>query len=784
MALANVAWILASCGKRILAVDWDLEAPGLHRYFLPWLPDKELTTSEGVIDFVRDFEVHALARGAQKELDTQNSSLIGQTKDSVNQSDDVDWYKPLADVSRFAVTLDIGFDEQGGYIDFVGAGRQGPSYSERVNSFDWKNFYERLGGGVFLEATKKAMRAQYDYVLIDSRTGVSDTAGICTVQMPDILVVCYTLNNQSIAGSAAVAAYVERQREQSKTDSKLQIFPVPMRVDNAETEKLYRRRELSKIKLSRFMVPLTEEQAMAYWGEVEVPYVPYYGYEEVLAAIYDKTGSPNSVLAPIERLCGYLTQGEVKTLGPSVTYDRRQILDLFEKEGDAKESLDDPAKERLFCAADKLFGRLSPDEKIAARRLLLEVVDVAGADALTSKALRAVEVKSLPSSERQIVQALIGGRMISEWRDRSTDKDYLQLVHEALLEWPSLQTWIKEDGQFLLWRKKLRTRLRQWELAPNSANLLKSAELSQALYWRTSRISELSRAEQEFIGRSAGEAISKPRYKAFLVCSTADLQLARILVPAVNRFAKNVLRKKATIVHESLEGVDDSSVRSEARRALCDSDFLILLASPEAAKSARIADEVADWLKEQPPEDLLIVLTSGEIKWDGFRNDFHWDATNPLPKTLSRLWRRAPDWTDLKWANRGKQLQETDARLRTKVAELTASLYRRRPEELFAKDADRRKLQSQIYLYGFIGLLLLLMLAAFFLLIQAKSLGSRNFNQAEADRTATEKLTEFNLLGKEIENSYRVYNTDPQLKALYDAYQKLKPPPQSRPPPQ
>ncbi len=26
MALANVAWILASCGKRVLAVDWDLEA--------------------------------------------------------------------------------------------------------------------------------------------------------------------------------------------------------------------------------------------------------------------------------------------------------------------------------------------------------------------------------------------------------------------------------------------------------------------------------------------------------------------------------------------------------------------------------------------------------------------------------------------------------------------------------------------------------------------------------------------------------------------------------------
>jgi len=28
MALANIAWILASNGKRVLIIDWDLEAPG------------------------------------------------------------------------------------------------------------------------------------------------------------------------------------------------------------------------------------------------------------------------------------------------------------------------------------------------------------------------------------------------------------------------------------------------------------------------------------------------------------------------------------------------------------------------------------------------------------------------------------------------------------------------------------------------------------------------------------------------------------------------------------
>jgi hypothetical protein len=54
MAVSNVAWILASNGYDVLLIDWDLEAPGLHRYLRPFLVDPELTSSPGVIDFVWD----------------------------------------------------------------------------------------------------------------------------------------------------------------------------------------------------------------------------------------------------------------------------------------------------------------------------------------------------------------------------------------------------------------------------------------------------------------------------------------------------------------------------------------------------------------------------------------------------------------------------------------------------------------------------------------------------------------------------------------------------------
>src|SRR5258708_29093693 len=53
MALANIAHILArDHNSSVIAVDWDLEAPGLHRYFN--IADKEL--GEGVIDYLSRYK--------------------------------------------------------------------------------------------------------------------------------------------------------------------------------------------------------------------------------------------------------------------------------------------------------------------------------------------------------------------------------------------------------------------------------------------------------------------------------------------------------------------------------------------------------------------------------------------------------------------------------------------------------------------------------------------------------------------------------------------------------
>src|SRR6185437_8475383 len=54
MALANVAWVLAANGRRVLVADWDLESPGLHLFFQPFM-DARASDPPGIIDLVRRY---------------------------------------------------------------------------------------------------------------------------------------------------------------------------------------------------------------------------------------------------------------------------------------------------------------------------------------------------------------------------------------------------------------------------------------------------------------------------------------------------------------------------------------------------------------------------------------------------------------------------------------------------------------------------------------------------------------------------------------------------------
>jgi tetratricopeptide (TPR) repeat protein len=514
MAVANLAWVLAANRKRVLLMDWDLEAPGLHRYFHPFLADKELSASRGLVDLLADYADQAIQPPREGEGD--------------------DWYLPLTDLAPYLLGINFAGFPEGGRIDLLPAGRQGPGYAAKLHAFDWDTFYERLGGGTFLEAIKARLRQDYDYVLIDSRTGVSDTAGICTVQMPDVLVTLFTYNNQSIRGALAVAqSAVETRRRTYGQFSRetFRVFPVPSRADPFEVRKLQLRQAYARRLFDPLLEHLPEREHNAYWAGVEVPYNAFLNYEEVLSPLIFNPDDPKLPLASVLRLASQVTDGDVTRYDLPLSPEARQeLLAAYERVDEPQPAADaaaeattagatasatdsatpaDVAKESpadaLLRAADTVLGQLNPAELDLANRLLLRLVRLPrGQEAAGLKRLL-LPLDTLPDEERPLLERFIqaGVLRLAQPQEKGGVAT-AELADEALLgRWRPLNDQAEAEKAFLEQRDWIQAAWEQWRRAGQPVSLLLAAPLAeQAARLLDSHAPLLNRDEIEFIQSS------------------------------------------------------------------------------------------------------------------------------------------------------------------------------------------------------------------------------------------------------------------------------------------
>ena len=73
---------------------------------------------------------------------------------------------------------------------------------------------------------------------------------------------------------------------------------------------------------SQFPVYTTTGGGAQYWKDVSVHYIPFYAYEEILAAFGDR--EQVTLLSAAERLTFYLTGGELGKLQPPTEEERRR----------------------------------------------------------------------------------------------------------------------------------------------------------------------------------------------------------------------------------------------------------------------------------------------------------------------------------------------------------------------------------------------------------------------------------------------------------------------------
>ncbi len=140
-------------------------------------------------------------------------------------------------------------------------------------------------------------------VLIDSRTGVADTAGICTSQLPDALVLCLVYNRQSIEGTAAIARSIKDARKSQKKPS-LKMEFVPSRVEERSTVEAARRHTAQRFIDLIEGGPRKVEQSLR---RAEVRNYPWCAFEEKLAVFEEYPDERGSLLDAMHDLARRIT---------------------------------------------------------------------------------------------------------------------------------------------------------------------------------------------------------------------------------------------------------------------------------------------------------------------------------------------------------------------------------------------------------------------------------------------------------------------------------------------
>lgn len=137
-----------------------------------------------------------------------------------------------------------------------------------------------------------------------------------------------------------------------------------------------------------------------------------------------------------------------------------------------------------------------------------------------------------------------------------------------------------------------------------------------------------------------------------------------------------------------------ADLMAEIERVLRETRYLILLASPSAAKSPWVPREVRFWCDNKSSETLLIAVTEGKVEWNRPAKDFDWEKTSALPPVLAGRFKAEPLIVDLSWANEAKVAKRLGPRhpeMREATATLGAAIHGRDRDALIGDDIRRHR---------------------------------------------------------------------------------------------
>ena len=198
LALANVAHYLALLGKKVVAIDFDLEAPGLHYKLLPKEGDRS-RVSKGLVDYV----VSSLSHGRPPEL------------------------------REHIVEIPLMKGAEGSIMMMAAGAAPERDYWKKLSGIDWQDFlYSNSSSGAirFLELKEQIKEElKPDFLLIDARTGITEIGGVATTLLADKIVCLVTPMRENLEGARVVLQALLQSPRPPEMPAP-EIFPVISRV--------------------------------------------------------------------------------------------------------------------------------------------------------------------------------------------------------------------------------------------------------------------------------------------------------------------------------------------------------------------------------------------------------------------------------------------------------------------------------------------------------------------------------------------------------------------------
>ncbi len=212
LLLANVAKYLARFGQKVFAMDFDLEAPGLHYKLDIRSALKGQELHQGVVDYIHSFVVEGKRPASLEDFTIQIPQRRGVS----------------------------------GIIHLMPAGNVPTSgYWRRLAQISWHNlFYSEGAKGIpFFLDLKARIQEEFapDYLLIDSRTGITEIGGVATTVFPDYVVCLLLRNRENLEGAREVLRSIKRTIRIRK-QHQVKVIPVvtrlPVMEDSEEEKKI------------------------------------------------------------------------------------------------------------------------------------------------------------------------------------------------------------------------------------------------------------------------------------------------------------------------------------------------------------------------------------------------------------------------------------------------------------------------------------------------------------------------------------------------------------------